>query len=85
MANKYLTASGAFADSGANKRVYRLAAGCDTTVGSVVLRTGGAAGSIVWGCHFPISESVQLKVPGVTADYATIVGTNPHVTVEFTP
>ena len=83
MANKYLTASGAFATSGKNKRVYKVTAGCDTIVGSVVLKVGGSGGTAVWGCHIPISESGQFTVPGIKADYATIVGTNPHVTIEF--
>ena len=83
MANKYLVASGAFAASGANKRVYKITVGCDTIVGSLILKVGGAAGTDVWGCHIPISGSRQFTVPGIKADYATIVGTNPHATIEF--
>ena len=85
MANKYLTASGAFATSGDNAKVYKITAGCNTIVGSVELKQGGSAGSTVWGMHIPISQSGQIKVPGIVADYATIVGTNPHVTIEFNP
>lgn len=84
MANKLLTASGAIAASGANKRVYRVTGGA-TDVGSVLLKTGGTSGTVVWGGYSAANESVQLKVPGIKADYVTITGTSPYVTVEFSP
>ena len=82
MANKTLTASAAIATSGNNCRVRQVTIGA-TDAGSVLLRVGGAAGSIVWGGYSPAGQSVQLKVPGIVADYATLSGTTPYATIEF--
>jgi len=82
MANKLLTTSGAFATSGDNRRVYRVTMGA-TDAGSLTLKTGGTGGTITWVCYSAANESVQLKVPGIVADYATITGTTPYVVVEF--
>ncbi len=82
MARKYLTASGAIGASGSDRRVYRVTAGA-TDACLVLLKQGGSGGTAVWGGYAPANESVQLDVPGVIADYATITGTAPYVTVEF--
>lgn len=82
MANKYLTASGAFATSGDNCRVYRVTIGA-TDAASLILKTGGTGGTAVFGIYAPAGESVQAKVPGIVADYATASGTTPHITIEY--
>lgn len=82
MTNKLLTASGAFATSGANRRVNRVTFGA-TDASSVTLRSGGSSGTIVWASYAPANQSVQFYVPNIMADYATITGTSPNVIIEF--
>lgn len=84
MASVHLTATGAIATSGAKKRVYKVLIGA-TDASSLILRTGGAAGTIVWGCYSMAANSSQFTLPGVIADYATITGTTPYARVELSP
>ena len=82
MQSKYLVASGAVGASGSNRRVYKVTAGASDAC-LVLLKVGGTSGTVVWGGYAPANESVQLDVPGVVADFATITGKAPYVTIEY--
>ena len=82
MANKYLTASGAFGSSGQNRRVYKVTLGA-TDSGLLILKSGGSGGTNVFAVYSSANNTRQVTVPGIKADYATITGTAPHATIEF--
>ena len=79
----YLTASGNIVSALKKVTVYKLILGGPTAVGSAQLMTGGTGGTSKFIAHYPISETVDVCIPGIVADYVNITGTTPSVIVGY--
>jgi hypothetical protein len=85
MATKYMTASAALGASGAHVKGSRIFITGDQavgTVGTLELKTGGAAGSTVWKAYMDGGSCGQYRLPAnLVFDYVTI--SNVEICIEY--